>query len=328
MPEPLRIIVVQGHRNASGGNPEEARRTPAIANAIVAALTRAAHDAFSLQHTDGTPDNWCTGPLDAVARRVVTLHRQKPIDLMLDIHLEGNPANTPGVFAIIPDGDGLKTLTPYQGSDSAASNPRDRACAIALSHAIARETGLPLRRRNVIEPGVMSEKQTHVGADLGWRLAMFAYTATVRDRMLRLVLECGNIVADRHIIDREDFPERVARGVVAGIAEYRAGATPDPVGPPVFPPFGTSRDLLKPHQVNVTATSLRARAYAETSQPVRAEFAKGSRFPVRAWIIGESIEGNPVWWIIGDHSSDDVRWRVWSGGTDLRGAAILTLPAT
>lgn len=326
MPVSLHIVVVQGHRNTSGGNPDEAKRTPAIANAITAALQQAGHTAVCLQQTDGTADNWFAGSLDAVARRVVTLHRQQPLDLMLDIHLEGDPANTPGVFAIIPDGDGLHTLTPYAGTDAAASNGRDRVFAVAIANGVSRETGLKLRTRNVIESGVMSEKQTHVGADLGWRLAMFAYTAPIRDRMARLVIECGNIVADRHIIDSSDFPQRVARGVVAGIALAVDQDATKPPAPVTFPPFGTRRELASPRQVTITASMLRARAWAETDQPIRAEFAAGSIVPARGWVIGETVAGNPVWWIVGDPGMHDRGWRIWSGGTDLSGAAILALP--
>ena len=327
MPKPIRVIVVQGHRNTSGGNSEEVRRTPAIANAIVSALKSAGHDAFCLQHADGSKDDWFAGSLDAVARRVAWHHTQKPIDLMLDVHLEDNPANTPGVFAIIPDGDGLRTLTRYQGSDSAASNTRDLAFAQSISRAVSQETGLPLRRSNVIEPGVMSERQTHVGSDLGWRLAMFGYTVPARQRMARLIIEFGNLKADRQIIDRPEFPEDVGRGVVAGVAEVLGGQVPDEPELPVFPPFGTKGELRTWRQVNVTATRLRARLYAETTQPIAMEFAKGSNFRAGTWVIGESIEDNPVWWIIGDRTATDSRWRVWSGGTDLQGADILKLPA-
>jgi len=318
----LRIIVVQGHRNTSGGNPEESKRTPAIANAITAALNAAGHEAVCLQNSDGRADDWFAGGLDAVARRVVSLHRTKPFDLMLDIHIEGNAAHTPGVFAIVPDGDGLQTLTPYAGSDSAISNHRDRMFATAIAQGVSRATGLKLRTSNVIAPGVMSEKQTGVGADLGWRLAMFAYTAPVRDRLVRLVLECGNIVADRATIDRAGFPEQVGRGVVLGIAATLGLDTELPV-PVMFPPFGTSRTLQATHPVKITVPLLYARKWAETSQPVQAELAAGSVVPVRGWVIGEAVAGNPVWWIVGEC---DQGWRMWSGGTDVAGEAVLALP--
>jgi len=74
--QPLRIIVVQGHRNTSGGDPKEAARTPAIANAITEALNAAGHQAICLQNADGSADDWFAGSLDAVARRVMWHHAQ------------------------------------------------------------------------------------------------------------------------------------------------------------------------------------------------------------------------------------------------------------
>jgi hypothetical protein len=313
---PLRVVVVQGHRNTSGGNPAEAARTPGITNAITAALREAGHTVISLQNDDGSADDWFDGSLDAVARRVVSLHRQTPLDLMLDIHLEGDPNNTPGVFAIIPDGDGLRTLTPYSGSDSAASNTRDRAMGAEIAAQVARHTGLALRTRTVIAPGVMSERQTHVGADLGWRLAMFAYTAPVRDRLARLVLELGNIVADRAIIDGPDFARNVAAGVVAGIGGQPTSPTPEPQVT-----FGEIGQFPVPQVVTVTAETLQVRKWAETDQPIVARWPAGTQFWARGWVIGEAVEGNPVWWITGDGVDEDRSWRVWSGGTDLAGLA-------
>jgi hypothetical protein len=315
----LRVIVTQGHRNTSGGNPGEAARTPAIANAVTAALGRAGHQATCLQNDDGAADNWFAGSLDAVARDVMRRHRQRPFDLLLDIHLESDPANTPGVFAIVPDGSGLKTLTAYDGEDRARPDSPPYRLARAIAHEVARATGLPLRTSGVLEPGVMSERRTHVGADLGWRLAMFGYTAPARDRMSRIVLECGNLAADAGIIARPGFADRVAAGVVAGIA----AVTPEP---PAFPAFGVSGELKEPRMVTVTVPSLRLRAYAETSQEVTAELARGSVFPVSGWIIGEHVAGNPVWWLTGPDLQARPRWRMWSGGTDLAGAAILALP--
>ena len=253
-------------------------------------------------------------------------HAQVPVDLMLDIHLEGDAANTPGVFAIVPDGDDLQTLTPYDGTDALASNPRDLALARSIARGIAATTGLPLRTRTVIEPGVMSERQTHVGADLGWRLAMFGYTAPARERMVRLVLECGNIRADEAIIFADDFPTKVARGVAAGIAAADIGSAIVPATASAFPPFGTRRDLVSTRRLAVTVPLLRARRWAETTQPILAEWPKGHRFWARGWIIGEAVEGNPVWWLTGSGKTTDRQWRVWSGGTDIAGADVLVLP--
>lgn len=322
---PLHIMVVQGHRNTSGGNPREMAKTPGVALAIVAALNAAGHRAECLQ----PENNWFPGSLDAVAREITTRHGHDPIDVMLDVHFEGDAGNTRGVFAIVPDGDGLRTLTPYTGSDALHTNPLDHTVAREVSHAIARQTGLPLRRTNVVEPGVMSERRTHVGADLGWRLAMFGYTAPARDRMVRLVLECGNIIGDAAIIDGPHFNAQVGAGVVEGIARAYGFATgpealPDVSGP-VYPPFGTIGELASPRLVTVMVDSLNARAWAETSQPIRGVWKLGRRFWARGWVIGESVNGNPVWWITGKGAKSDLQWRVWSGGTDLAGMGVLAL---
>ncbi|HET7095009.1 MAG TPA: N-acetylmuramoyl-L-alanine amidase [Thermomicrobiales bacterium] len=318
----LRVVVVQGHRNTGGGDPREQARTPAIANAITAALQRAGHEAICLQNADGTVDDWFHGSLDAVACRVVDHHNERPVDLMLDVHIEGDPARTPGVFAIIPDGDGLQTLTGYAGSDSAVSNSLDRTVARAIAHAVGRQTGLRVRDRGTIEPGVMSERQTHVGADLGWRLAMFGYTVVAREQMVRLVLECGNIESDRAIIDHPSFPANVAAGVVAGVAEgfgavggIVAGPVVVPVAAP-FPPFGTIVKLAGPTKITVAADALNVRRWAETDQPIMTVWRKGHVFWADRWIAGERVAGNPCWWITGSGRATDRQWRVWSGGTD------------
>lgn len=322
---PLHIMVVQGHRNTSGGNPREMAKTPGVSRAIVDALIAAGHRAECLQ----PESNWFPGSLDAVAREIMTRHRHDPIDVMLDVHFEGDAGNTRGVFAIVPDGDGLRTMTPYTGSDAIHTNPLDHSVAREISHAIARHTGVPLRRTNVVEPGVMSERRTYVGADLGWRLAMFGYTAPARDRMVRLVLECGNIIGDAAIIDGPAFSAQVGAGVVEGIARAY-GLTSEPValpivGGPSWPPFGTMAELASPRLVTVMADSLNARAWAETSQPIRGVWKTGRKFWVRGWVIGEAVNGNPVWWITGKGLKSDLKWRVWSGGTDLAGMGVLAL---
>lgn len=319
----LRVLVVQGHRNTSGGDPREMAKTPEVARAIVAALNGAGHRAQCLQDAS----DWFPGSLDGVAREVMARHRRQPVDLMLDVHFEGDAGNTRGVFAIVPDGDGLRTITPYTGSDALASNPLDQALAREIARAIAKTTGLPLRTSNVVEPGVMSERQTHVGADLGWRLAMFGYTAPARDRMVRLVLECGNIRGDASVIEQPGFAQRLASGVVQGISRvYSLSQTYESTPGESWPPFGTTGLLSEPRMMTVTVDALNARQWAETDQPIRGVWKTGRKFWVRGWIIGESVDGNPVWWMTGKGHKSDLLWRVWTGGTDISGADALRLP--
>src|SRR5699024_5952728 len=144
-------------------------------------------------------NNWFAGSLDAVGREIVRRHNGNPYDIMLDIHFEGDANNTRGVFAIVPDGDGLHSYSPYSGTDSMETNTLDLRYAEAIAQAVSETTGWPIRRAGVVKPGVMSEKQTYVGGN-GYRLAMFGYTAQVRHHMVRLVLELGNIRGDADII--------------------------------------------------------------------------------------------------------------------------------
>lgn len=323
MTRSLRILLVQGHRNTSGGDPAESALTPIAARAIQRALRAAGHTADMVQNDH----DWYPGSLDEVAREVVRRHDARAYDLMLDIHFEGDANNTRGMFAIVPDGDGLLSFTPYRDSDAMAANPLDVQYAEAISAAVSASTGLRLRSGGVVRPGLMSERQTGVGGR-GYRLAMFAYTAKVRHNLVRLVLELGNIRGDAEIITAPGFHERVAAGVVAGIERVLA-STPTLVHPDALatvPPFGHMVQLREPVLVTVNVRGLNARKWAETNQPIMRVLHAGNSFWARGWISGERVEGNPIWWVMGKNAKTDLQWRVWSGGTDYSVEAILALP--
>jgi hypothetical protein len=123
----------------------------------------------------------------------------------------------------------------------------------------------------------------------------------------------------------------VAAGVVQGIARVFEVSSvpvvrPAPL-PTLYPSFGTVGQLREPRMITVTADALNARTWAETDQPIRGVWKAGIRFWARGWVIGEAVEGNPVWWITGKGHHADLQWRVWSGGTDLSGAEVLRLEA-
>lgn len=317
----LRILIVQGHRNTSGGNPAEVAITPLASRAIQRALRAAGHTADMLQNEH----NWFPGSLDAVGREVVRLHDAKPYDIMLDIHFEGDANNTRGVFVIVPDGDGLRTHSAYRGTDSMASNPLDVQYAEAIAHGVGEATGLQLRRSGVIKPGVMSEKQTGVGGQ-GYRLAMFGYTARVRDGMVRLVVELGNIRGDAAIINASGFHDRAAQGVVNGIERVLGKSNVVPMTAPKMPSFGTFTHLVTPVTVTVDVQALNVRKWAETDQPIMCVLHRGASFQAKGWIVGENVDGNSIWWVMGSDKETDLNWRVWSGGTDYTVERILSLP--
>lgn len=323
MARQLRILIVQGHRNSGGGNPAEMKVTPLAARAIQRALREAGHTADMLQDDS----DWFAGSLDAVGREVVRRHDIDPYDIMLDIHFEGDANNIRGVFAIVPDGDGLHTTSPLRGSDSWQSNPLDCRYAEAIARGVASATGLRLRG-GLLLPGVMSERGTGVGGQ-GYRLAMFGYTAVVRDRLVRLVLELGNIRGDANIIQSPGFYENAARGVVEGIRQVLESSDVVDISKPVtpgMPPFGHIVRLAKPQLVSVTADALNARKWAETDQPVMRVLRRGNIFWARGWVVGQTVAGNPVWWVMGKGSASDLLWRVWSGGTNRSVAEIIAMP--
>lgn len=320
----LRILLVQGHRNSGGGNPAEIQRTAPAARAIQAALREAGHTADMIQFEN----DWWPGSLDSVGKEVVRRHNANPYDLMLDVHFEGDANNTRGVFAIVPDGDGLRSYTSYTGSDSWASNPLDVAYADAIAKGVAEMTRLKLRETGVIRPGVMSERQTGVGGQ-GYRLAMFGYTVHTRQRMVRLVLELGNLIGDKRVIGEAQFYGKAAAGVVLGIQNVLQASNVVEFTKPQsadLPAHGTIVPLAKPQLVTVEADALNARKWADTKQPVMRLMRKGNAFWARAWIVGEPVDGNPVWWIMGSGTKQDLLWRVWSGGTNMSSANIVQLP--
>ncbi len=323
MTRKLRILLVQGHRNTNGGNPAEVAITPVAARAMQRALHAAGHTADMLQDDR----NWFAGSLDAVAREVVRRHDIDPYDLMLDIHFEGDANNTRGVFAIVPDGDGLHSNTSLRGSDSWESNEVDVRYAEAIAKGVAETTGLRLRT-GLRLPGVMSEKQTGVGGR-GHRLAMFGYTSIIRHRMARLVLELGNIRSDADIITAPGFHERAADGVVLGMERLLEASNVVNLEKPItpeMPPFGHIVRFAQPLLVSVNVTALNARKWAETDQPVMRLLRQGNSFWARGWIVGESVAGNPIWFVMGKGGPNDLLWRVWSGGTSKGMAEILAMP--
>ena len=151
------------------------------------------------------------GPLDRLAKRVAAIAHSLPDErvVMLDLHIEDGAAPR-GCFAIVPDDPHFPPGSHAQAVDSWHNNAESRALAARVSTAIAGAAGFVIRVAT--EPGVMSERETSVGGK-GSRLAMFRYTAALRDRMPRLIIEHGNIEKDRTIIDAPETAARCARAV-------------------------------------------------------------------------------------------------------------------
>lgn len=223
------IILVAGHRSDNdAGNPNEKQRTPALANAYLAAFRAAGYTVRYVQNEDGDgrPDI-TSGGLDTVSAKTRTIMQgiSGPM-VLLDLHFEGAPAR--GVFAIVPDVTGLVTAIPggAPSNDTWANNPLDVKLAGVIARKIAAATGLPIR--STTQPGIMSERHTGVGYQ-GYRLATMAYSAWSRDRAVRLVVEHGSLpTSDISIINQPEFAEKCAAAAVAAVNEVYAVDTPAP----------------------------------------------------------------------------------------------------
>jgi hypothetical protein len=191
--------------------------TPALALAYADALTAAGHEVHIVQQEDEDEDlDPVVGGLDNVAQLARDLCRENGATIMLDLHYE--PRGFGGMYAIVPDATGLD---PSAAGDTWEDNTMDRELARAVAVYISQRTGLPLRRTPPVrEAGVLSETQTGIGLQ-GARLAMFAATADLDPRPVRLVIEHGALDQDpdRDIIAQDGFAEEAAAGAVEAIAD-------------------------------------------------------------------------------------------------------------
>lgn len=302
------IVITAGHRSdADTGNPAEKARTPMMARAYKAAFEAAGFPTYYWQSMDGdTRPDQSPGGLDGVGRGVGRLMASIPgPSILLDLHFEGAAAR--GVFAIVPDVTGLRTAVAggAPADDTWSKNSDDVALARLTSKYIADATGLPLRATT--EPGVMSERATGVGGQ-GWRLGMFAYTAAVRARSQRLVIEHGNLssAADLKIIDSPGFADKCAASALRAVRErYNVGAVP-PAPVYVEPGPIPAEQGVDANLGGVTfwacARTVRAvegarfRQYADvTSGETRAPAKPGGEGFTVAWAVQGS--GGDWWWV-------------------------------
>ena len=219
------VIITAGHRNRTGGGtPGEQERTPRFAHAYVDALRAAGHAVHYVQSLDDAKDrrpDFYSGTLDEVAKRVLRIATDIPGDaiVMLDLHIE-DAAAPRGCFAVVPDDPSAKSATAGAHADTWSQNERERVIGASIIAAISAATGIPMRTATA--PGLMSERATGVGAG-GSRLAMFRVTAPARGRMVRLLIEHGNIEKDRALLDAPETPMRCGRAVAEVMTRYFGG---------------------------------------------------------------------------------------------------------
>jgi N-acetylmuramoyl-L-alanine amidase len=225
------ILLIAGHRNATGGNEFERSLTDDLARAYRDVLRPAGYAVTWLQEadTDADPDD-TVGGLDSVSNQArLWCAKTAGPKVVLDLHSEGTAPSVRGGFAIVPDVTGLRTGAPVQqlASDTWESNVLDRKLARALIDRFSAATGIPIRQSGVREPGIMDESQTGVGGD-GWRLATFAYTSPHAGDTVRLVVEHGahSNAQDNAIQRRPDFPAKCATAALEALQDVY-GNVPD-----------------------------------------------------------------------------------------------------
>jgi hypothetical protein len=183
-----RFIISMGHRNTNrGGATNEINWTPGASRALRDAIVARGGQAVILQEQDGldSDPNWFPGGLQAGARKCVELAGKfGPFRAYLSMHYNGGAS--PGFHAIFPDG-------PAGSKDTKADNPASVGLARVIRDKVRATKTVAMIGWTKDSPGVMSEKETGVGAQ-GYRLGEFVGTFPLDAKgTARLILEAGSI---------------------------------------------------------------------------------------------------------------------------------------
>lgn len=238
-----RYIISAGHRNADrGGAHREIDWTYPISVKLKDAIHRRGGKAWIIQEEDGDNDpSFSIGRgLQNVARLCVDLDRAVGgTDAYISMHYEGvGNTSVRGFFAIFPD-------SPQGGVDVRANNALDYRLAQVIARHVEK-TGMPKRTGWVVEPGVMSERQSGVGGQ-GYRLGEFVGTLGFRDRVPRLILEAGAITnpQDAKLLWNEAWQNKYVEAIVDGLeatfGKFKGGGKPAPTPEPSPEPEPTPK---------------------------------------------------------------------------------------
>ncbi len=280
------VLLVMGHRSTDDpGNPDERDRTIFIVQAAERELRRAGHTVHVLQKEDDDADDTFThnpNGLAFVASRSAELIRRHNIQVMIDCHFQGSPNPTSGCFCIFPDGANLNPPAP---EDSKAANQLDVKFAAKLAEEVSRQTNIP--RLRISEPGFlggMSEAQSGIAAPPNfWRLGMFNLTRSVRQQCVRVIMEHGDLVADRPVIDGPGFYDRVATAYVRAIDAFW------PVGPIVEDFFA-----FEPQEFTALAGAV-GRKHASTDSEIVRQYQGGEAIRCIGYYESQEVAGDNRW---------------------------------
>ena len=227
--------------------------------------------------------------------------------VMFDVHMEAGSASR-GLFAIIPDGGGLSG-TPVNTPDSWEGNKPSRELGKMIAQEISQSTGIPMRFSK--ELGLLSEKQTGMATEMRGRLAMFRHTAPLRERMIRLVFEHGNIRSDKTILTAAETPAKAARALSKALTAFFGGhqPAPPPLAPRSAPPQLDGDDhtvnghefIALARRVTIARDGVPGLQFADPqARPVREPFRRGEEFEAAFLVTGAPFGGDDRWWVAED----------------------------
>jgi hypothetical protein len=182
-----RFILSAGHRNTDrGGARNEINWTYHIwAKSQKASIEARGGKAWIIQEEDGDNDpSFCVGRgLQNAAQLCVNLAKAVGgVDAYVSGHYNGGAS--PGFHAIFPDA--------RSGVDVKANNPLDVRLSRTIRDKVKATGTVNMLAWTADSPGVMSEKETGVGAQ-GYRLGEFVGTLGFRDTTARVIVEAGSI---------------------------------------------------------------------------------------------------------------------------------------
>jgi hypothetical protein len=200
--QPLHVLVTAGHRNAHGGNADEARETGERVNAILdlhKELGGAAKLGFTIRTT--TPEEglgWSSEGLDAV---------------FLDGFNDGTiPDFSTELHSDIRQGSHM--VYPNMGGDLDIDVQRHGRI---FCDDLKKHTGMPVWEG---VNGLLPESQTHVGSG-GHRLGIFAVTRPYAEKTTRCLFEQGAHSGPyAEILFQPDFPEKAARAFLESLPKF------------------------------------------------------------------------------------------------------------
>lgn len=237
-----RYILSCGHRNQNGGGARnEINWTYPATVALKAAIEARGGKAWIIQEEDGDkdPTRFLDGGLQQAAARCVALEKvHGPFTAYLSSHYNGGAS--PGFHAIFPDG----------ANDTKAMNPLDVALCRTIRDRVKATNTVRMLSWTADSPGVMSEKETGVGAK-GYRLGEFVGTLGFRQTTARVILEASSIdvaseaayINDPHWV-RHVYSEAIVNALEDVFGTMSGAVDPIPAPQPTPAPIYAKADPI------------------------------------------------------------------------------------